>query len=219
MIASTSEVYGKSTDLPFREDADLVMGPTSKHRWTYACSKAIDEFLALAYWKERRQPIIIVRFFNTVGPRQTGRYGMVIPNLVRQALTGEPITVFGDGTQSRSFTYVGDVVRGLIALVQEPRAIGEVFNIGNDSEISIRALAEKIKTMTGSSSPIATIPYEEAYEAGFEDMARRVPDLRKIKAVRRIRANIPVRSDSSIGHQPRAAKPGHSRVSGCVFVV
>ncbi len=133
------------------------------------------------YWKERRQPVIIVRFFNTVGPRQTGRYGMVIPNLVRQALTGEPITVFGDGTQSRSFTYVGDVVRGLIALVQEPRAIGEVFNIGNDSEISIRALAEKIKSLTGSSSPIATIPYEEAYEAGFEDMARRVPDLRKIK--------------------------------------
>ena len=181
VIASTSEVYGKSTDLPFREDADLVMGPTVKHRWAYACSKAIDEFLALAYWKERRQPVIIVRFFNTVGPRQTGRYGMVIPTLVRQALTGEPITVFGDGTQSRSFTYVGDVVRGLIALVQEPRAIGEVFNIGNDSEISIRALAEKIKTMTGSSSPITTIPYDQAFEAGFEDMARRVPDLSKIR--------------------------------------
>src|SRR5688572_1747117 len=158
VIASTSEVYGKSVDLPFREDADLVMGATTKHRWAYACSKAIDEFLALAYWKERKLPVIIVRFFNTVGPRQTGQYGMVIPNFVRQALTGEPITVYGDGTQSRSFTYVGDVVRGLIALVQEPRAVGEVFNIGNGVEISIRDLAEKINAMTGSASPIVTVP-------------------------------------------------------------
>jgi len=181
VIASTSEVYGKSADLPFREDADLVMGPTSKHRWAYACSKAIDEFLALAYWKEKGLPVIVVRFFNTVGPRQTGRYGMVIPNFVRQALMGEPITVYGDGTQSRSFTYVGDVVRGLIALVQDRRAIGEVFNIGNGAEITIRDLAEKIKKMTGSASPIVTIPYDEAYEAGFEDMARRTPDLRKIR--------------------------------------
>jgi UDP-glucose 4-epimerase len=181
VIASTSEVYGKSTDLPFREDADLVMGPTTKHRWAYACSKAIDEFLALAYWKERNLPVIVVRFFNTVGPRQTGRYGMVIPNFVRQALAGEPITVYGDGTQSRSFTYVGDVVRGLIALVREPRAIGEVFNIGNVGEIGIRALAEKIKEMTASSSPIVTIPYDQAYEAGFEDMPRRVPDICKIQ--------------------------------------
>jgi UDP-glucose 4-epimerase len=180
VIASTSEVYGKSVALPFSEDADLVMGPSTKHRWAYACSKAIDEFLALAYWKEKQVPVIVVRFFNTVGPRQTGRYGMVIPNFVRQALHGEPITVFGDGTQSRSFTYVGDVVRGLIALVQEPRAVGEVFNIGNDVEISIRGLAETIKTMTRSSSPIVTIPYDQAYEAGFEDMPRRVPDLRKI---------------------------------------
>ena len=181
VIASTSEVYGKSVDLPFREDADLVMGPTLKHRWAYACSKAIDEFLALAYWKERSVPVIIVRFFNTVGPRQTGRYGMVIPNFVRQALAGDPITVYGDGTQSRSFTYVGDVVRGLIALTLEPRAIGQVFNIGNGVEISIRALAEQIKKMTNSSSPIVTIPYDRAYEAGFEDMPRRVPDISKIR--------------------------------------
>lgn len=180
VIASTSEVYGKSAALPFREDADLVMGPTTKHRWAYACSKAIDEFLALAYWKERQLPVIIVRFFNTVGPRQTGRYGMVIPTFVRQALTGEPITVFGDGRQSRSFTFVGDVVRGLIALAQEPRAIGEVFNIGNTEEITIGDLALRIRKMTASTSRIVTIPYDEAYEAGFEDMARRIPDLNKI---------------------------------------
>src|ERR687896_1022995 len=145
LIASTSEVYGKSADVPFREDADLVLGPTEKHRWAYACSKMIDEFLALAYHKERKLPIIIVRLFNTVGPRQTGQYGMVIPNFVRQALANQPITVFGDGTQSRSFTYVGDVVRGLLALVEHPKAVGEVFNIGNGHEISIRALAEKVK--------------------------------------------------------------------------
>jgi UDP-glucose 4-epimerase len=181
VIASTSEVYGKSTDVPFGEEADLVMGPTTKHRWAYACSKAIDEFLALAYWKERKLPVIIVRLFNTVGPRQTGQYGMVIPNFVRQALAGQPITVFGDGTQCRSFTYVGDVVRGLLGLVEEPRAVGEVFNIGNGEEISIRGLAEKVKAMTASASPIVTIPYDQAYEAGFEDMPRRVPDLTKIR--------------------------------------
>ena len=137
VIASTSEVYGKSEDVPFREDSDLVLGPTPKHRWAYACSKAIDEFLALAYWKERKLPVIVVRLFNTVGPRQTGQYGMVIPNFVRQALAGQPITVFGDGTQSRSFTYVGDVVRAMVALIDEPRAIGQVFNIGNGKEITI----------------------------------------------------------------------------------
>jgi nucleoside-diphosphate-sugar epimerase len=180
VVASTSEVYGKSTDVPFREDADLVMGPTPKHRWAYACSKAIDEFLALAYYKEKKLPVIIIRLFNTVGPRQTGQYGMVIPNFVRQALANQPITVFGDGTQSRSFTYVGDVVRGLLALVEHPKAVGEVFNIGNGHEISIRALAEKIKGMTNSSSEIVTIPYNQAYEAGFEDMPRRVPDITKI---------------------------------------
>jgi UDP-glucose 4-epimerase len=183
LIASTSEVYGKSTDVPFREDADLVLGPTVKHRWAYACSKMIDEFLALAYWKERKLPVIVVRLFNTVGPRQTGQYGMVIPNFVRQALAGQPITVFGDGSQSRSFTYVGDVVKAMVALIDEPRAVGQVFNIGNGHEITIGALAAKVKEMTGSSSEIVTIPYEKAYEAGFEDMPRRVPDITRIKAL------------------------------------
>jgi UDP-glucose 4-epimerase len=183
LIASTSEVYGKSADVPFREDADLVLGPTSKHRWAYACSKMIDEFLALAYWKERKLPVIVVRLFNTVGPRQTGQYGMVIPNFVRQALAAQPITVFGDGTQSRSFTYVGDVVKAMVALIDEPRAVGQVFNIGNGNEISIGDLAAKVKQMTGSSSEIVTVPYEKAYEAGFEDMPRRVPDISRIKSL------------------------------------
>jgi UDP-glucose 4-epimerase len=183
VIFSTSEVYGKSIDVPFREDADLVMGPTPKHRWAYACSKAIDEFLALAYYRERRLPVIVVRLFNTVGPRQTGRYGMVIPNFVSQALAGEPITVFGDGKQTRSFTDVGDVVDGLIRLVGEPRAIGEVFNIGNTEEISILDLATRVRTLTKSPSEIVLIPYDQAYEEGFEDMPRRVPDLRKIGAL------------------------------------
>ncbi|HWK11980.1 MAG TPA: NAD-dependent epimerase/dehydratase family protein, partial [Vicinamibacterales bacterium] len=183
LIASTSEVYGKSADVPFREDADLVLGPTAKHRWAYACSKLIDEFLALAYWKEKKLPVIIVRLFNTVGPRQTGHYGMVIPTFVRQALAGQPITVFGDGTQSRSFTYVGDVVRAMVALIQEPKAVGQVFNIGNGREITIGELAERIKRMTGSASPIVTIPYDQAYEAGFEDMPRRVPAISKIDAL------------------------------------
>jgi UDP-glucose 4-epimerase len=189
VVASTSEVYGKSVDVPFREDSDLVMGPTTKHRWAYACSKAIDEFLALAYWKERKLPVIIVRFFNTVGPRQTGQYGMVIPNLVRQALAGEPITVFGDGTQCRSFTHVADVVRALIALVNEPKAIGQVVNIGNTEEISIQELAERIKAATNSASPIKLIPYDQAYGSGFEDMPRRLPDLTKIHGM--------------IGYEPR----------------
>jgi nucleoside-diphosphate-sugar epimerase len=179
-IASTSEVYGKSAAVPFREDADLVMGATTRHRWAYACSKALDEFLALAYWKEKKLPVIICRFFNTVGPRQTGQYGMVVPTFVRQALSGEPITVFGDGAQSRSFTYVEDVVGALVKLMIEPRAIGQVFNLGNSEEVTIRGLAERIKALTGSGSPIRVIPYEEAYEAGFEDMPRRVPDLSKI---------------------------------------
>ena len=183
LLASTSEVYGKSTAVPFREDADLVLGPTGKHRWAYACSKMIDEFLALAYWKERKLPVIIVRLFNTVGPRQTGQYGMVIPSLVRQALAGEPLTVFGDGTQSRSFTYVGDVVRAMVALINEPAAIGQVFNIGNGREISINALADRVKALTGSSSDIVRVPYDQAYEAGFEDMPRRVPDISKLSAL------------------------------------
>jgi UDP-glucose 4-epimerase len=183
VIFSTSEVYGKSTAVPFSEDADLVMGPTSKHRWAYACSKMIDEFLALAYWKERKLPVIVVRLFNTVGPRQTGQYGMVIPSFVRQALAGHPITVFGDGNQSRSFTYVGDVVRAMVALINEPRAIGQVFNIGNENEITIGALAEKIKAVAASTSEIVRIPYDQAYEAGFEDMPRRVPDISKISSL------------------------------------
>jgi UDP-glucose 4-epimerase len=181
VIFSTSEVYGKSVAVPFREDADLVMGPTTKHRWAYACSKAIDEFLALAYHKERGLPVIVARLFNTVGPRQTGRYGMVIPNFVRQALAGEPITVHGDGTQTRSFTYVGDVVGGLIALALEPRAVGGVFNIGNPEEISILDLARRVRSAADSRSEIVLIPYDQAYEAGFEDMPRRVPDISKIR--------------------------------------
>ncbi len=180
VIASTSEVYGKSNDVPFREDADLVLGPTPKHRWAYACSKALDEFLALAYWKERKLPVIIVRLFNTVGPRQTGQYGMVIPNLVRQALAGQPITVFGDGQQSRAFTHVADVVDALIKLVVEPQAVGQVINIGTAQEITILALAKRIRELTGSHSSIRFVPYDEAYESGFEDMPRRVPDLTKV---------------------------------------
>jgi UDP-glucose 4-epimerase len=183
VLASTSEVYGKSISVPFKEDDDLVLGPTPKHRWAYACSKAIDEFLALAYWKEKKLPVIIARFFNTVGPRQTGRYGMVIPNFVRQGLSGQTITVHGDGTQTRSFCHVADVVGALGRLVEEPRAVGEVFNIGNDQEITIMALAEKVRLLTGSRSSIAIIPYDQAYEAGFEDMPRRVPDLSKIRAL------------------------------------
>jgi UDP-glucose 4-epimerase len=180
-IASTSEVYGKSADVPFREAADLVLGPSAKHRWAYACSKLIDEFLALAYWKEKKLPVVIVRLFNTVGPRQTGQYGMVLPTFVRQALDGQPITVFGDGTQSRSFTFVGDVVDALVRLAGDKRAIGEVFNIGNTGEVTIADLAARVKAMTGSCSPIHYIPYDQAYEAGFEDMPRRVPDISKIR--------------------------------------
>jgi len=183
VIASTSEVYGKSEDVPFREDSDLVMGPTPKHRWAYACSKAIDEFLALAYWKERKLPVIIVRFFNTVGPRQTGQYGMVIPNFVQQALAGKPITVFGDGGQSRSFTHVADIVGALLKLVNEPKAVGQVINLGNTQEITIQQLAERVRTLSGSKSPITFVPYDEAYESGFEDMPRRVPDLSKAEAM------------------------------------
>jgi nucleoside-diphosphate-sugar epimerase len=181
LITSTSEVYGKSTSFPFREDQDLVLGPTTKGRWSYACSKAIDEFLSIAYWHEKRLPVVIVRLFNTVGPRQTGRYGMVIPNFVQQALIGEPITVFGDGTQSRAFGYVGDVVRALADLARHPQAVGEVFNIGNANEITMNALAELIRQMTGSKSEITHIPYDQAYEQGFEDMPRRVPDISKIQ--------------------------------------
>ena len=183
VVASTSEVYGKSDAVPFREDGDIALGSTVKHRWAYACSKALDEFLALAYWKEKRLPVVIVRFFNTVGPRQTGRYGMVVPNFVRQALAGEPITVFGDGKQTRCFTYVGDVVGALTAIVAREEAHGNVYNVGNTEEVSIYALAERVKALTKSASPIVNIPYDQAYESGFEDMPRRVPDLTKIHAL------------------------------------
>jgi len=180
LIASSSEVYGKSNKIPFNEDDDTIMGPTVKSRWSYACSKAIDEFLALAYWREKKLPTIVVRLFNTVGPRQSGRYGMVIPRFVQQALAGEPFTVYGTGKQSRCFTDVSDVVSALIKLVNHPKSIGQVFNIGSEQEISIETLAAKIKEKTQSSSKIKYIPYDEAYESGFEDMLRRVPDLTKI---------------------------------------
>jgi UDP-glucose 4-epimerase len=181
LVASTSEVYGKSVQFPFSEGADLVMGPTTKGRWSYACSKAIDEFLALAYYKEKKLPVTVVRLFNTVGPRQTGQYGMVIPNFVKQALAGRPITVFGDGSQSRCFTDVADVVRALIDLAEHPDAVGEVFNIGSGQEVTILELAQRVKESTGSQSEIVFVPYDKAYEEGFEDMQRRVPDIGKVQ--------------------------------------
>jgi UDP-glucose 4-epimerase len=181
LIASTSEVYGLSDDVPFCEDGNLVLGPTSKGRWSYACSKAIDEFLALAYWRERKLPTILVRLFNTVGPRQTGQYGMVVPTFIKQALTGRPITIYGDGSQSRCFAHVSDIVRALVALMDHPGAVGEVFNVGSNEEVTIRVLAERVKALTDSASEIVTVPYEQAYGEGFEDMPRRVPDISKIE--------------------------------------
>jgi len=181
VVASTSEVYGKSAVFPFREDADLVLGPPTKTRWGYAASKLLDEFLALGYWQERQVPVIVVRFFNTVGPRQSERYGMVIPNFVRQALAGKPLTVHGNGAQTRSFTWVGDVVWALLALAAEPRSVGQVFNIGNGAETSIRELADMIVAMTGSDSDIRFTSYHEVFGPNFEDMSRRVPDISKIR--------------------------------------
>jgi UDP-glucose 4-epimerase len=181
LIASTSEIYGKGDSVPFKEDDDRVLGPTTRSRWSYSCSKAVDEFLALAYWHEEGLPVTIFRLFNTVGPRQTGRYGMVVPRFVSQALTGEPLTVFGDGQQSRCFANVKDVVQAIIALSCCDSAIGEVFNIGTNEEITIASLARWIKKLTESNSAINFIPYDEAYEKGFEDMYRRVPDIGKIK--------------------------------------
>jgi UDP-glucose 4-epimerase len=180
-LFSTSEVYGKSNKVPFSEDDDLVLGPTHKGRWSYACSKAIDEFLALAYWREKGLPVVVIRLFNTVGPRQTGRYGMVLPNFVVQALRGEPLTVFGDGSQARCFGHVSDAVRAIGQLMSASDVTGEVFNIGNDEEITILGLAERVIEASGSPSKIRLVPYEDAYEAGFEDMPRRVPDLTKIR--------------------------------------
>ncbi len=185
LITSTSEVYGKAMDdnggAPLREDGDSLIGPTSRRRWAYACSKALDEFLALAYHEEKKLPVIIVRLFNTVGPRQTGQYGMVVPNFVQKALLNKPIIVYGDGSQSRSFTHVSDVVEALVRLMAEPRAVGQVVNVGNPQEITIRELAELVKEMTGSRSEIEYIPYERAYGPGFEDMRRRCPDITKLK--------------------------------------
>lgn len=183
LLTSTSEVYGKALQTPFAEDDDLVLGPTVKGRWSYACSKAIDEFLALAYWKEEGLPVVVARLFNTVGPRQTGRYGMVVPTFVQQALRGVPITVYGDGDQSRCFTHVADAVGALVRLSEHNEAIGQVYNIGNSEVITIAELARLVKSMTGSSSEICYIPYDEAYEEGFEDMPRRVPDISKIRAL------------------------------------
>jgi UDP-glucose 4-epimerase len=182
LIASTSEVYGKSPDVPFRESGDLVLGATAKGRWSYACSKMIDEFLALAYHRERGLPTVVVRLFNTVGPRQTGRYGMVLPTLVGQALAERPLTVFGDGTQRRCFCHVKDVVSALVELMEGGGHFGEVFNVGSTEEVTIRELAGLVKELSGSGSDIVTIPYAEAYEDGFEDMLRRVPDTSKIRA-------------------------------------
>lgn len=183
LIASTSEVYGKSRALPFREDGDMQMGCTDMGRWAYACSKAIDEFLAMAYWRERGLPTTVVRLFNTVGPRQTGSYGMVVPRLVGQALAEEPLTVYGDGHQSRCFCHVADVVQALFGLMTEERAYGNVYNVGATSEISIIDLARRIIELTGSRSEISMIPYDEAYGEGFEDMYRRVPDIAKVQAL------------------------------------
>ena len=180
LIASTSEVYGLSAEIPFREDGNLVMGATTKGRWSYACSKAIDEFLALAYWREKKLPSIVVRLFNTVGPRQTGQYGMVIPTFVKQALAGRPITVYGSGKQSRCFCHVGDVVGGLVKLMDTDAAVGEVFNVGSNQEITIVELAKRVKELANSESEIVFVPYDEAYEEGFEDMPRRIPDISKV---------------------------------------
>ena len=181
LLASTSEVYGKQTRTPFHEDEDLLLGPTSKARWCYAASKIIDEFLAQAYFKEKRLPSVVIRLFNTIGPRQTGQYGMVVPRFVRQALLGEPITVYGDGTQSRSFTWVKDVVGAMVKLIDNPGACGQVFNVGHTKEISVYDLALLIKDLTKSNSEIVYKPYEEVYEAGFEDMPRRLPNISKIQ--------------------------------------
>ncbi len=224
LIASTSEVYGLSNEVPFREDGNLVMGATTKGRWSYACSKAIDEFLALAYWREKKLPTIVVRLFNTVGPRQTGQYGMVIPTFVKQALAGRPITVYGDGKQSRCFCYVGDVVGALMRLMDESKAVGEVFNVGSNQEITILELAEKVKELTRSNSEITFTPYDEAYEEGFEDMPRRIPDISKVNRLVGfkpemnlqgiLRTVIDFHSGQQLREQPRRAVEAMSSTTG-----
>jgi UDP-glucose 4-epimerase len=193
-LASTSEVYGKNLEVPFREDSDLVLGPTSIGRWSYACSKALDEFLGLSYWREKRVPVTVVRLFNTVGPRQTGRYGMVLPTFARQAVLGEPITVHGSGEQRRCFSYVDDIVEALLRLAVTPESVGEVVNIGNDREVSILELARLVKQEAESSSEIQLVPYQEAFGEGFEDMMRRVPCVEKLERLTGYRPMTPVES-------------------------
>jgi UDP-glucose 4-epimerase len=216
LTASTSEVYGKNTNVPFHEDADLVLGPTTKGRWSYAASKALDEFLALSYWKEKKLPVIVVRLFNTVGPRQTGRYGMVLPNFVGAALDNKTIEVYGSGKQSRCFCDVRDTVEALLRLIDTPRAVGQVVNVGNTEEISIEALAHLVKQRTASTSPIEFIPYDQAYEPGFEDMMRRVPCVDKLHSLTGFRPATPLteiidrvtayfRSQTELYSRPRVA--------------
>jgi UDP-glucose 4-epimerase len=220
LTASTSEVYGKNTNVPFTEDADLVLGPTTKGRWSYAASKALDEFLALSYWKEKKLPVIVVRLFNTVGPRQTGRYGMVLPNFVKSALENKPISIYGTGKQSRCFCDVRDTVEGLVRLMDTDRSIGEVINVGNTEEVSIEALAHRVAERTGSSSLIEYIPYDRAYEPGFEDMMRRVPSIDNLFSLTGFRPQTPLdeiidrvatffRQKEQETGTPRAASSGH----------
>jgi len=192
ILTSTSEVYGKSNKLPFSEDHDLVIGPTFRGRWSYACSKAIDEFLALAYWKERKLPVVVARLFNTIGPRQTGYYGMVVPRFIAQALSGQNLTVYGSGRQSRCFAYVSDVVEWLLLLASDDRAVGEVFNLGNPEEITMAELASRVIAVTGANVGINYIPYEDAYEKGFEDMERRVPSISKVKSLTGYAPQVPL---------------------------
>jgi UDP-glucose 4-epimerase len=220
LVTSTSEVYGKRNHVPFREDDDLVLGPPDKGRWSYACSKLIDEFLSVAYWKEKGVPTVVARLFNVVGPRQTGRYGMVIPSLVKQALCGSDMTVYGDGSQSRCFTHVNDAVGALVALAESPEANGQVYNIGSTEEITILELARRIKEMTGSESRIVLIPYAQAYKDGFEDMMRRVPDLNKIQEIVGYRPSMNLEEIllSTIKYHMEessfAMKNGHGKVAG-----
>jgi UDP-glucose 4-epimerase len=208
-IASTSEVYGKSDQIPFRETGDLVMGATNKGRWSYACSKAIDEFLAIAYFREKRLPTVVGRLFNTVGPRQTGQYGMVVPTFVKQGLAGKNITVYGDGQQSRCFTHVTDIVRALVELMLREEAYGEVFNLGNDQEITIADLARNVRELTGSKSELQFVPYDQAYEPGFEDMSRRVPALDKLQGLLGWRPSIPLQTilGDVIAHMSAETEP------------
>jgi UDP-glucose 4-epimerase len=218
LTASTSEVYGKNTNVPFHEDADLVLGPTTKGRWSYAASKALDEFLALSYWKEKKLPVIVVRLFNTVGPRQTGRYGMVLPSFVKAALDGKPISVYGDGRQSRCFCDVRDTVEALTRLIDTPRSVGEVVNVGNTEEISIEALARLVKERTRSSSSIEFIPYDQAYEPGFEDMMRRVPSVDKLQALTGFRPQIPLNEiiDRVTAYFQSKSEPAHHAATSAV---